>query len=52
MQMGSAPSVRLIEIGPGRGTLMVDALRVCLFSLSLHSVIAGCSLFCLLPFAF
>src|SRR5436305_3683911 len=26
-QMGSPPAVRLIEMGPGRGTLMADALR-------------------------
>jgi SAM-dependent MidA family methyltransferase len=26
-QMGAPPSVRLIELGPGRGTLMADALR-------------------------
>jgi NADH dehydrogenase [ubiquinone] 1 alpha subcomplex assembly factor 7 len=26
-QMGSPPAVRLIELGPGRGTMMADALR-------------------------
>lgn len=26
---GSAPKTRLIELGPGRGTLMQDLLRVC-----------------------
>jgi SAM-dependent MidA family methyltransferase len=27
MSMGQPPSVRLVELGPGRGTLMADALR-------------------------
>jgi hypothetical protein len=28
MQLGQAPAIRLIELGPGRGTLMDDILRV------------------------
>ena len=29
-QMGRPERVKLIELGPGRGTLMVDLLRVCI----------------------
>lgn len=32
-QMGKPERVNLIELGPGRGTLMVDLLRVCVFTL-------------------
>lgn len=32
-QMGKPERVNLIELGPGRGTLMVDLLRVCIFFL-------------------
>ena len=32
-QMGKPERVNLIELGPGRGTLMVDLLRVCIFML-------------------
>ena len=30
--MGKPERVNLIELGPGRGTLMVDLLRVCIFN--------------------
>ena len=31
--MGKPERVNLIELGPGRGTLMVDLLRVCILIL-------------------
>jgi NADH dehydrogenase [ubiquinone] 1 alpha subcomplex assembly factor 7 len=38
-QMGSPESIRLIELGPGRGTMMADALRAAKVLPAFHSAI-------------
>ena len=42
-QMGAPEKVRIVELGPGRGTMMVDALRAAKIVRDFHAAIVGAS---------
>jgi len=41
-QMGKPAKVNLIELGPGRGTLLADLLRVCFIASFYHALKFHC----------
>lgn len=43
-QMGQPQTVNLVELGPGRGTLMLDLLRVSILFFNLLNVLSCSSL--------
>lgn len=43
-QMGKPAKVNLIELGPGRGTLLADLLRVCFIASIYHVLKFHCDL--------